>query len=496
MATHRLTAREYLRVSLDRSGRARSNTEQHDDNQRAADTNGWDLAEPYDDTGSASRYGRKARGDFDRLLADLAEDKFGADVLVLWECSRGSRRVAEWVALIDLCERRHVTISVTTHARVYDPANPRDRRSLLEDAVDAEYEVGKMSQRIRRSAAANAAAGRPHGIAPFGLRRLFDPVTKQFVTQEAEPVEAPLVVELFERMDAGHTLKAVARDWEARGVRTRSGTVWQAAHLRRMALNPTYAGRRLHSAGRSGGDPGPDAVVYDAQWAGLVDTEVAERVRARLTDPERRTTRPGGAVHLLSRIARCATCGELVVADRSDYSCRRGCFRVVQGGMDQLGERLLLAALSREDVFAAMASADTVDEELAAERKRIGELSRQLGDLEVAVATLRVSIEFASRTEPALRSQLRAAERRERALSVPSTLRGLFEPGPGARVQWDAAPMSTRRELARGLFRQDRLGEFRITRSPVPNRRVPAWRRVVLARGDEVEVLTADPAAE
>lgn len=463
---------------------------------RAADAHGCDLAEPYGDTGSASRFGRKIRGNFDRLMADLAADLFAADLLVLWESSRGSRQVSEWVRLLELCEQRHVRIFVTTHGRIYEPSNPRDRRSMLEDAVDAEYEVGKMSQRIRRSAAANAAAGRPHGSVPFGLRRLFDPVTKQFLTQEAEPGEAALVVELFARMDAGHTLKAVARDWEARGVRTRSGTVWQPSHLRRMALNPTYAGRRLHDAGRAGGDPGPDAVVYDAQWDGLVDPEVAGRVRARLTDPARRSTRPAGAVHLLSRIAHCARCRELVVADRSDYSCRHGCFRVVQGGMDQLGERLLLAALSREDVFTAIASVDTADDELAAERKRIGELSRQLEDLEQAVSALRVSVEFASRTEPALRAQLRAAERRERALSVPSTLRGLIEPGPGVRVQWDAAPMSTRRELARGLFRPDRLGEFHITRSPVPNRRVPAWRRVVLLRDGEIRALSeADEAS-
>lgn len=462
----------------------------------AAAAHGCDLAEPYGDTGSASRFGRKIRGNFDRLMADLAADLFAADLLVLWESSRGSRQVSEWVRLLELCEQRQVRIFVTTHGRIYEPSNPRDRRSMLEDAVDAEYEVGKMSQRIRRSAAANAAAGRPHGSVPFGLRRLFDPVTKQFITQEAEPMEAPLVVELFERLDAGHTLKAVARDWEARGVRSRSGAVWQPSHLRRLALNPAYVGRRLHDAGRAGGDPGPDAVLYDGQWDGLVDAEVAARVRARLTDPVRRTTRPGGAVHLLSRIARCAMCGELAVADRADYSCRRGCFRVAQDGMDALGERLLLRALSREDAFAAMASADTADEELKAVRVQIGNLCGQLEDLESAVTALRVSIEFASRTEPALRAQLRAAQRRERVLEVPSPLRGLIEPGPGVEAQWLRAPMSTRRELARGLFRPDWLGEFRITRSPVPFRRVPAWRRVVLLRDGEIRALSeADEAS-
>ena len=97
------------------------------------------MGEAYSDVSvSASRYSRKTRGDFARLLADLDHDRFRADLLVLWESSRGSRRVGEWATLVDLLEDRGVHVYVTTHARFYDPANARDRRSLMEDAVDAE----------------------------------------------------------------------------------------------------------------------------------------------------------------------------------------------------------------------------------------------------------------------------------------------------------------------------------------------------------------------
>ena len=40
---------------------------------------------------------------FAGLLADLDADRFGAGVLVLWESSRGSRKVSEWCALIEAC---------------------------------------------------------------------------------------------------------------------------------------------------------------------------------------------------------------------------------------------------------------------------------------------------------------------------------------------------------------------------------------------------------
>src|SRR5260221_11448191 len=125
-------AREYLRVSQDRSGRARSVEEQHNDNLAAAERHGFSLnGEAYSDVSvSASRYSTKVRGGFARLLADLEAGRFGADVLVLWESSRGSRQVSEWAALVERLERAGVKVCVTTHGRIYDFANARDRPSL------------------------------------------------------------------------------------------------------------------------------------------------------------------------------------------------------------------------------------------------------------------------------------------------------------------------------------------------------------------------------
>jgi site-specific DNA recombinase len=122
-------AREYLRVSLDRSGRARSLEEQHADHVRVCGEQGWVLDEQAyrDESVSASRYSRKARGGFEALIQDLEHGRFGAQVLMIWESSRGSCRVGEWVSLLELCEQRSVNIFVTTHGRVYDPGNGRDR---------------------------------------------------------------------------------------------------------------------------------------------------------------------------------------------------------------------------------------------------------------------------------------------------------------------------------------------------------------------------------
>lgn len=130
MTAKPLVAREYLRVSRDSAGDGRSLDQQHEANAAAFAERGWQAhPKPYRDRGlSASSYARAKRAGFKQLITDLENDEFDADVLAIWEASRGSRRVGEWVDLIDLCRRRGVTIWVTADRQVYDPANARHRR--------------------------------------------------------------------------------------------------------------------------------------------------------------------------------------------------------------------------------------------------------------------------------------------------------------------------------------------------------------------------------
>lgn len=114
-----LTTREYLRVSTERYGEGKSPDQQHADNTVAATSRGWQLhPDSYrDDDRSASRYAKRDREDFKRLIEDLKADRFGAGIRILWESSRGSRRVSEWLLLVELCEERGILIFVTSNCR-------------------------------------------------------------------------------------------------------------------------------------------------------------------------------------------------------------------------------------------------------------------------------------------------------------------------------------------------------------------------------------------
>jgi hypothetical protein len=147
----------------------------------------------------------------------------------------------------------------------------RDWRTLAEDGVDNAYESEKTSGRTKRSADARAAQGRPHAMAGYGYRNEHDHRTGRFTRRVIENDEAVNIAELYDRLHKGHSLKSIERDWHERGIRTRPpqpcedgcakkhdrnggrhvkpgtpGVPFAARYLRQLAMNPAYAGIRVH----------------------------------------------------------------------------------------------------------------------------------------------------------------------------------------------------------------------------------------------------------
>lgn len=310
-----LLLREYLRVSQDRSGEGKSPDQQHDENIEAVDRvgRGWRLhPQPYRDTNrSASRYARRVREDFEQLLIDLEDDRFGADALALWESSRGSRQVEEWAKLVRLCEERGVYVWVTTHGRMYDPANPRDRRTLLEDAVDAEYESAKISERIRRDTKSAAQKGRPHGKHIYGYKRIYDSETRKLIEIVEHPDQAWVVKEAGMRVLAGESFYAIAADFNGRGIPPRraaykahnEGRGWTNVAIKQMLQMPAYAAKRQHHPLR--GEPG----LYDAAWPALIKPDLWVKLQQVMESRSDQDSNDWPATHMLSGIALCGVCG-------------------------------------------------------------------------------------------------------------------------------------------------------------------------------------------
>jgi hypothetical protein len=206
-------------------------------------------------------------------------------------------------------------------------------------------------------------------------------------------------------------------------------------------------------------------------------------VQPLLRAPERKTTRPGRAKHLLSLIARCGKCGATVAVayrdGRAEYYCRTiGCVRIPQRDVDDIAEGVMLDYLARPQVIDTLRAAEHHDDhELTTIRDQLATARTRHEDLADAVAAGTLSVVLATRSEPAMLAEITRLEQREKELATPNALRGLIEPGADVARRWKAAPMSTRREIARLLFTPTLLGELRITPSG-PGKRLPAEDRI------------------
>ncbi|WP_083949846.1 recombinase family protein [Herbidospora yilanensis] len=477
-----LTGREYLRVSEDRSKRMKSPAQQHEDNERACAAHRITLGEPYREgrAVSASRYSTDVRDDFDRLMTDLRSGEFGADVLVLWESSRGSRRVLEWVTMLDLLERQGILVFVTTHGRLYDPANPRDRRGLIDDANDSEYESAKIAQRIRRDMAANAAEGRPHGLCPVGLRPVYHERTGKLITWEADPDTAPMIVDLFTLYRRGRSGRSIAREFEERGYRNKRGNPYTHAHLRDMATKAAYTGLRVHHG-----------ELIEGTWDAIVERDLWWDVQRILAEPAHQSTAPrfGSVKHEYTRTMRCAKClGPITTLNskRGDYMCQNGgCARITKAPVDKILNAVIEDFLAQGDFTARVAH--RVD-------------TPQIRALETAIARLRAELEEAENAVPANVSEARMFARiiedikpkladkqaQLRGLTSPSELASLLAPEDGspaadAVTRWRDAPVEVRRKIAKILLSPQYLGQVRIN-PKTPGKRLPAHERLTWVR--------------
>jgi site-specific DNA recombinase len=487
-------AREYLRVSLDKTGKNESPARQHDENAAAVTGLGLILGGPYAEPHavSASRWSEKARAEFERLVFDLDGGRFGAEVLVIWESSRGGRSVTDWDRLINACERARVLIYVTTHVRLYDPGNARDRRSLQEDAVDAEYDNAKRRTAVVATTSRRAAGGEAHGRIRFGYARRYDESNRKVFAEELHPAESALVAELYRRLLAGGSLRGIERDWAERGILTRGQRnapphPFLAVDLRGMALNAAYAGLRVRQPKGAKRTTGSVEGAVPAKWPRIVDPDVYYAVRALLTDPARRKSRPGGAKHLLGMIAGCGVCGDvLTVRYRNGvrcYGCRaRGCVSVPADELDQVARSLVVGWLSREDVAAMLRAPAIVAPELAGVTAELRSARSDLADWRRRAGLRKVSAESFEAVEPVILAEIGRLERRREELSVPPELAGWTGPQDQVAQRWKDSGMPARRTLARSVLSQRRLGTLLVDRVPVRGGTVPAGERVRLEK--------------
>lgn len=429
----------YGRKSNKDDGRsvASQEDEYRDDCAQEGITAGRTFADP---DKSASRYARKPRPDYAELVEHIRSGN--CQLLSLWEASRGSRKLGEWVEFLDLCRAKGVLIRVISHRHTYDPRRRRDYRTLAEEGIDSADESEKISERTRRGKRAAAKAGRPDARLAYGFRRIYDD-RGRFVEQVEHPVQAPVVREIIERIADGGVCAQIAASLNERGIKAPLGGGWTGPQVRSIAIKPSYAGKRVYQ-----GD-----VFGDGCWDPIVDPDVWTKAHHRLTSPGRKANNDSTLTHWLTGAIRCGLCaGPVGSSTRASgapaYRCR-GCYKVSTGAerleaflrplvLHRLGQRRELTAFLPQQDTAAYAAADR---ELKQLRKRLDEFraeGRKPDGLSAAAV---------AEAEHGLTPLIAAALAKINRLTLPPELAELE--GVDLVGEWDTFPVKIQRNVVR-----------------------------------------------
>jgi DNA invertase Pin-like site-specific DNA recombinase len=425
----------YLRKSS--ADRGRSVESQEAEGRLACEDEGFEVGRIFtDDNRSASRFAKKAREDYSQLVEHISAGR--CELLVVWEVSRSSRDLAEFVSLLNLLRSHGVLVYVVSAARTFDPRKRGDYKTLASEGLDAADESERISERTLRGKRAARMKGRPPGPLLYGYTRHYDS-SGHYVEQVPAPAQAAVVREIAEAVATGTPAARIARTLNERGVPTPKGAKWHGNQVARLVLNPAYAGRMVHE----GRDVGAGA------WPPLLDEPTALAVRARLTRPDRRPERGTELQHLCSGAMACGVCRHLMYTTKSNgkraYTCVE-CHKVtiVAQPMDELIERLMLGRLRKKDALQHFAPPPD-DRALAAAEKEVADVEAALKGHYKEAAALRLSPEGLVAVEAGLLPRLQRAKAKVSRLKTPPVLRELADVDIPA--EWSNFPVRTQRAL-------------------------------------------------
>jgi len=416
----------YLRISLDATGEGLAVTRQREDCQRICTERGWQIVAEYADSIGAYDK-RKRRPGYEAMVEAYQIGLFNA--IVCWDLDRLTRQPRQLEDWVDAAEDRGL-ILVTANGEA-DLSTDGGRMYARIKAAVARAESERKAARQRRAAVQRAEQGKP----PLGVR-----LTGYTPKGEIVEAEAAAVRQMFERFQAGDSLRAIVAWLAETGAPTRHGKLWSPSSVRSILTNPRYCGRAIYMRKENG---------KLGRWPAIVSEDLWVTVNTRLADPRRRHQVGTDRRYLGSGLFLCGACGAPVVthgsaALGSRYRCRAGaCFTRSAVPIDNLVLRRLRARLAMPDLTGLLASEGPEAQAAADEIRRLrGRLVQFEYDYDAGlidgrrykIATTKVS------------AQLAAAEAVQQRLAAPSSVGGILS-APDPVAAFDAASLGQQRAV-------------------------------------------------
>jgi DNA invertase Pin-like site-specific DNA recombinase len=371
------------------------------------------------------------------MLADISAGQ--VDMVVCWHPDRLYRQLRDLEDLIDL------GVPIHTVSGDLDLTTDMGRTVARILGSVARGEVERKSARQKAAAAQRAQNGqawwpsRPFGYADNKGTAL-------------NPDEAPLVANAYRFVQLGGSLNAIAKEWNAAGVKTPKGNSWRGAQVRQLLVNPRNCALRFYEG----------AEIGAAGWPAIVDPDTWRSVVAILDNPDRRSGPTRGRKFVLSGIALCGVCDAPVKSGfasatstkRPIYLCKDG-FHVSRR-MDEVDDWVVEHAverLSRPDAINVLVNSERPD--VDALRAEADTLRARLNDLAVEFADGDLTAEQLRIVNGRVKSKLAEVERQLFDADAYQVFDGLIDPDL-TRERFDALPLPRKRSVI------DRLMTVRI----------------------------------
>lgn len=257
-----------------------------------------------------SAYSGRKRPAYLRLVDAIKAGE--VDVVVAWHPDRLHRSVRELEDWIDLQEATRTKV-LTVKGGQWDLSTSAGRTTARILGAVARGESEQKAERVRRAMLQRAEQGKVHGaLRTYGYRGRRNGDGTH--TLEVVPEEAAVIREAARRVLAGEGLLSVVRDFNARGVPTARGKQWSRSSLRGVLVSARVAGWREHTPGRNSGAQGSlwrgGEFVARGEWPGILTRTQVERLRRKLTDPNRARGGSGRSYLLSGGLAVCGLCGK------------------------------------------------------------------------------------------------------------------------------------------------------------------------------------------
>lgn len=411
---------------------------------------------------------RARRDDYLKMLKMLRADQRTPPLsVVAWHADRLHRRVDETNDFIETAAAGGNLVE-TPRSGVYDLSTSTGRKRLLQDALDAQFEVDHLIERLDASKLEAANEGRwLGGRRPFGFSD--DGVTH--LPEEADAIRWACGAVL-----AGVSIAAVAREWNRRGLLTPrlkdvGGKEWTANAARQTLLRPRNAGLMVHR----GQIIETTLPGRHAEWEPIVAEETWRAAVHVLTDPGRRTTIGPTPRWLGSGIYRCGVCGATMrVANATGARRKNGKVYVCRMSKHLVRDQPLLDEFVSSVIVARLSKPDAADLLLTDDRPDLDALRASLITEQAGLEDWRrlaeagevTALSFA-RAEKAALARIEAIRGEMAHVDRAPILRDLIEADDVA-VAWKGLPLDRQRAVVRLMAA--------VTVQRARPGRIPGWR--------------------